>query len=154
MNSHNETPEDLRRREQLATLHILLTPILCFIALLIVAALLSGCRSVKYVPVETVRHDSTYIYKVQRDSIHERDSIFVLIKGDTVYKYQYRYLFVDRARVDTFYVNKTDTISVPYPVEVEKKLSWWQQLKLQLTDWLLLGIGFVIIWLVIRNRRK
>jgi hypothetical protein len=115
---------------------------------------IASCTPVKYVPVESVRLDSTYIYKVQRDSVHLRDSIFVLVKGDTVYQYRDRYLYRDRQRVDTFYVNRTDTIRIPYPVEIEKKLSWWQQLKVKTVGWLFSGALVIVGWLVYKKRNR
>ena len=43
------------------------------LVVLFVLFLLCGCRSVKYVPVETVVTDTTYINKLVRDSIYQRD---------------------------------------------------------------------------------
>lgn len=90
---------------------------------------LTSCKT-KYVPVEAVKRDSIYINKVQRDSIFSRDSIYVREKGDTVLVERYKYLFVDKWLRDTAYISRTD--SVPYPVEVEKKLNWWQRQKMKL----------------------
>lgn len=91
--------------------------------------LLTSCKT-KYVPVEAVKRDSIYINKVQRDSIFSRDSIYVRERGDTVLVERYKYLFVDKWLRDTAYISRTD--SVPYPVEVEKKLNWWQRQKMKL----------------------
>jgi len=56
----------------------------------------------------------------------------MLIKGDTVYKYEYKYRYRDKLLRDTVSISKTD--SIPYPVEVpkyvDKKLSWWQSMLL------------------------
>ena len=123
---------------------------------LFVLFLLCGCRSVKYVPVETVVTDTTYINKLVRDSIYQRDSIYVHDRGDTVTIYRDRYLFVDKAVHDTLYINRTDSIRVPYPVE--KELSRWQRVKMELGGW---AMGVIIVaalvivgWLVYRVRRK
>ena len=91
--------------------------------------LLAGCKTIKYVPVETVRTDTTYITKQQRDSIMLHDSIYIheWQKGDTIYRDRdhWHTSWRDRWRVDTLYKSHTDTIAVPYPVE--KPLTRWQQ---------------------------
>lgn len=115
----------------------------------------TSCRT-QYVPVETVRIEYRTRDSVRYDSIYKHDSIFYLIKGDTVYKYvrqvEYKYLFINRT--DT--ILKTDSVQVPYPVE--KQLSRWQALKMELGGW---AFGIIIIfaliivgWLVYRMRRK
>lgn len=45
---------------------------------------LTSCRSIQYVPVETVHTDTLYQKVVQRDSIHIHDSVTIREKGDTV----------------------------------------------------------------------
>ena len=97
--------------------------------ILLLASVCMSCRT-QYVPIETVKHDSVYINRIKYDSIYHKDSIYILIKGDTVYKYQYKYQYRDKIIRDTVNVTKRD--SIPYPVEVvktvtvEKKLSWLQ----------------------------
>lgn len=105
---------------------------LYFLAMLVLLAIaVTSCRSVRYVPVETVKHDSVYVGKVVRDSVFVKDSVLV-VKGDTVTEYRWKYVFKYKNRTDTLYVNRTDTIRVPYPVEVEKKLTLWQRVKIGL----------------------
>lgn len=116
---------------------IALAPFMCIIVLVLA---ICSCRSVKYVPVETVKHDSIYINKVQVDSVYHRDSIYVVDKGDTVFLYKDRYIYKYKDRTDTVYVTNTDSIHVPYPVE--KELTLWQQIKLELGGW---ALGFMII---------
>ena len=101
-----------------------------FMAMLILLAMaVTSCRSVRYVPVETVKHDSVYFNKVVRDSIHVKDSVLVIVKGDTVTEFRYKYIYRDKAKTDTAYVSRTDTLRVPYPVEA--KLTKWQQFKME-----------------------
>lgn len=123
---------------------------------LILITALCSCRSVKYVPVETVRTDSIYINQVRRDSIYRHDSIYIRDKGDTVWVEKYKYLFVDKLRHDTLYLSRTDSIRVPYPVE--KELNRWQQMKLELGGW---AFGIIITaaltiagWIVYKSRKK
>ena len=90
-----------------------------------------SCRSVQYVPVETVKHDSIYINKAQYDSIYNRDSVYLERAGDTVYLYKYKYIYKYKNLTDTMYVTKTDSIQIAYPVEIIKekyrvpKFLWW-----------------------------
>ena len=95
------------------------------IVILVIATIVASCRSVKYVPVETVRTDTTYITKEQRDSIHIHDSIYVHEhqKGDTVFVEveKIKRIYIDKTTHDTTYVATHDSIPVPYPVEKELK---------------------------------
>lgn len=119
--------------------------------ILLLASVCMSCRSIKYVPVETVRHDSIYINRIKYDSIYHKDSIYMLIKGDTVYTYKYKYQYRDKLIRDTVNVTKRD--SIPYPVEVvktvtvEKALSWWQTLFIWTGGivWVV-GIIALIVW--------
>ena len=96
-----------------------------FLAMLAVV-LLSACRTVKevYIPVENVKTE--YKTVVQADSVHVRDSVYVLVKGDTIYKDRWHTEYRDRWRNDT--ILKADSIPVPYPVE--RKLSKWERVKI------------------------
>lgn len=109
---------------------------------------LAGCKSVQYVPVETVRTDSIYVDRYQRDSIYQRDSVFVnrWIAGDTIYqdKVVWKYVYRDKVKYDTVAILRSDTINVPYPVEC--KLSKWEQLKLNVGGW---AISIIIIIVLI-----
>lgn len=82
---------------------------------------LTGCRSVKYIPVTEYR--DMYVSKtdsfIKTDSVYLHDSITVFAKGDTVYIAKTRF----KDRLKYIYNAKTDTIavhdSIPYPVKVE-----------------------------------
>lgn len=87
---------------------------------------LFSCKSTRYVPVESVKYDSVYLTKLVRDSVYIKDSVLIL-KGDTIREYRYKYIYKYQDRVDTIYINKTDSIKVPYPVEA--KLTKWQTFK-------------------------
>ena len=88
---------------------------------------LTGCRSVKYIPVTEYR--DRYVSKtdsfIKTDSVYLHDSVTVFAKGDTVYISKIRF----KDRLKYIYNAKTDTIavhdSIPYPVnvEVEKRQS-------------------------------
>lgn len=73
------------------------------------------------------------------NSIYQRDSIYTLVKGDTVYQHRYKYLYryLTTNRTDT--ILKSDSIRVPYPVE--KQLTRWQILRMELGGW---AFGIII----------
>lgn len=114
----------------------------------IILSSLAGCKSVQYVPVETVRTDSIYVDRYQRDSIYQRDSVFVnrWTAGDTIYqdKVVWKYVYRDKVKYDTVAILRSNTINVPYPVEC--KLSKWEQLKLNVGGW---AISIIIIIVLI-----
>lgn len=114
----------------------------------ILISILTECKSVQFVPVETVKTDSFYIDRFQRDSIYQRDSVFVdrWTAGDTIYqdKVVWKYVYRDKVKYDTVAILRSDTINVPYPVEC--KLSKWEQLKLNVGGW---AISIIIITLIL-----
>lgn len=130
-------------------------------ALLIIMALtalyvLVGCRT-KYVTVpeyhkEYINRTDTFL---RSDTVFRLDSVVIRMQGDTtvIEKIRWQNRFVNVYKVKTDTIIKTDSVRVPYPVE--KKLSKWQQLRLDFGGWAMGGtvvaIVFIIIWLV---RRK
>ena len=115
------------------------------ITIAIAALCLSACKSIKYVPVETIKVDTTYISQIKIDSIYHRDSIYVEHKGDTVYLSKYKYLYKYIEKHDTLWREKVDTIQVAYPVEA--RLTKWQKIKINIGEYLITAIALVIIWL-------
>lgn len=117
---------------------------LLYIILLTLAIFITSCRSIRYVPVETVRTEYKIRDSIRFDSIYEHDSIFLFLKGDTVYKekYRYKYRYLTINKTDT--VMMTDSVQVPYPVE--KQLSRWQQMKIELGGW---AFGMVVISFIV-----
>ena len=107
------------------------------IILLMFAICFVSCRT-QYIPVESVRTEYKTRDSTRYDSIYQRDSIYTLIKGDTVYLYRYKYLYryLTTNRTDT--ILKNDSIRVPYPVE--KKLNRWQSIKMELGGWVIIVI--------------
>ena len=132
---------------------------------LTVTLALTSCRTVKYIDRNIV--DSTeiavpitntkieYRDRFLYDSIYVHDSIFTLIKGDTVY--------ISKNKETNHLVNKTDTIiktdTIKVPVEITKtvtkteiqikevnRLYWWQKGLIYLGLIVLIsGIVFLII---------
>lgn len=120
--------------------------------------LLSGCKSVQYVPFETVRTDSVYIsdtssvtVKIQyRDSIRIRDSI-VIIKDSAgnIISFE-RYRDEMRSKDSDTCIDKTQNSTntaksnniQQIPIEVEQPLDWWEKMRLNAFWWL---IGAIVV---------
>ena len=127
------------------------------ISILIIAVLaMAACRSTEYVPVPEYHTVNVERAVYVHDSIESRDSIIIRSERDTVFVEKWK----TRTRIlhvhDTLCVEHHDSIRVPYPVE--KKLSKWQQLKI---DWfgelcavLIALLSAIIIYTVWRTRQK
>ena len=127
-----------------------------FVLLLVAALILGACRSVQYVPVESVRHDSVVTILYQRDSIYQHDSVYIKEKADTVLIERWHTRWRNRVSHDTLYMSKTDTIRVPVPVE--RKLSKSERTYITIGKW---SVGVVaglilaaICFIFFRRRRK
>ena len=134
------------------------------ILIVILSFLLSGCKSIQYVPVETthtvyqnhtdtVRQNDTIISE-KETIIREADSSLVAKLGLQLKANEKAILILKRelerqvqnkseVRSDT--VIQKDTIQVPYPVE--KQLTKWQQFKLDFAD-VGLGVCALVVLLV------
>lgn len=102
---------------------------------------LCSCRT-EFIPIESVRYDSIMIEKLMRDSVFVRDSVYLKEIGDTIYKYKDRFVYVYKNRVDTFYAERVREIEIPVPVE--RKLTWWESVKLKYAEWMI-GVVFVLV---------
>lgn len=105
----------------------------------------AGCTKKIYLPVETTtyRTDTIHHEALRHDSIAVSDSIFILIKGDTIYKSHT--LTRDRLvlRTDTLYRSHTDTVHEVQIREVPCSPSRWQSTlsNLGLAALIALGLG-------------
>jgi len=129
--------------------------IIYIIILLMSAICFVSCRT-QYIPVETVRTEYKTRDSIRVDSVYQQDSVYVLVKGDTIYQYRYKYLYKYQYLNRTDTVIKVDSVQVPYPVE--RKLTRWQSIKMELGGW---AFGIIIVfaliiagWLVYRLRKK
>ena len=115
-----------------------------FFLLFTLTLCISSCR-MKNIPVEIARVDSIYFSAIHRDSIIVRDSIYIVEKGDTVYKTKFKYIYRDRIIHDTIFTQKCDTITKV--VEVEKKSSIWQFCKFRFGEvvvFFTILLGFIV----------
>lgn len=117
-----------------------------FLSLFLAVLAATSCTRHVYVPVETTRSDTVYMNRVQLDSIYMRDSVFIEKSGDTIREFQYKYIYRFKDRIDTLYISKTDSIQVPYPVEVVKyktpQWCWWA-----LGGIVLLIVPYIVKWI-------
>lgn len=131
--------------------------------LLAMAALLvsGGCTRKVYVPTEHTVYNTDTVYEavLRVDSLIQRDSVAVVQKGDTVLITRYRDRYRVKERTDTVYKAKTDSVRVREPYPVERKLTKWEQVKMDFGGMFLGGliavvVSAVIVWIVKRKRNK
>ena len=134
--------------------------IVAFIVGVALCALLGSCTTTEYVTVEKIKHDTTYVSKLQRDSIWLHDSIYVKewMKGDTVYRDVDRWhtKYIESIKHDTLYKATHDTIPQPYPVikEVEKQLSRRQQMVMCVGVFSIIGAFCWFAWWAVKILRR
>lgn len=108
----------------------------------IVMLLSAGCKSVEYVPVETVRDYYRTVFV--GDTVYQRDSVIINHVGDTVREEHWRDRWHRSVVTDTVRIN--DTIREPYPVEVPvevaRELTAWAHVKQEVGG---LAIGGVLL---------
>ena len=120
------------------------------LALFLTTAVLifGSCTTTRYVTVPEVHTDTLIQNTVLKDSVFLHDSIYHMEKGDTILIEKWHTKYRERLVHDTLYQHRIDTIAKPYPVPeyVEKKLSWWQRLRLHLGNIMLVLIGAAILY--------
>lgn len=132
----------------------ILSLVICFVITCCV-----GCKPHKEVVTEYVEqpvvvtqehHTESVRVDIVRDTIHQRDSIYHYIKGDTTIIERWHYLqgTTNIAKVDTFI--KVD--SVPYPVVTTKEvvevkevnvLHWWQKALIAVGGVAIIAVGIM-----------
>lgn len=134
---------------------------LALILVVMLALALTSCTKTVYVPTEHTVYNTDTVYEavLRVDSVIQRDSIAVIQKGDTVLITKYRDRYRVKERTDTVYKAKTDSVYVEKPVEVERKLTRWEQTKMDFGGLFLGGmiaalIGAAIVLIVKLKRRK
>lgn len=126
-----------------------------FIVMIAIILLNSCSPKVIYVPeyhTEVVtRTDSV----VKIDSVHVKDSVIIKQAGDTIeidrWHTEYKDRWRERVVIDS--IIKVDSVSVPY--HVEKKLSKWQQAKVDWGGWaMLIVVVLIFLFLIFALRRR
>ena len=130
----------------------LLTYAVVVIALILVL-LLSGCAT-KVVTVPEIHTE--YVYRtdsfLQRDSIYVNDSVFVREKGDTVWIERYKTLYRDRWRDVVRVDSVVEVDSIPYKVEVEKSLTWWERQKIEFGELAMFLMAVLLVFIVLKYK--
>lgn len=126
---------------------------------LMALGLVSSCAvKERVVTVERVRTDTLRETRNIRDSIYLHDSVWVkqYELGETVFveKERWHTRYQDRLLMDTMYVSRTDSVPVPYPVEVkvEKELSTWQSFRMTLGTIALCMLAVYVVYRIIRKK--
>lgn len=110
----------------------------------IVCFFLGSCKT--YIPVP--EYHNVYVEKhdtlVTRDSIFQKDSVYMWMQGDTIWKEKFSVLYKDRWRDKIVYRDsiRVDSIRVPMPVVTERKMRWQDKAAY-------IGLGFVVSLFVI-----
>jgi hypothetical protein len=116
---------------------------------------LFSCKGVQYVPVETVRVETERVVDIQRDSVYILDSIYVREANDTIYITKWRTEYKETLRIDTFNVERIDTLNTI--VEVERRLTKWQQTKMDVGAGVMWAVPILIVvglFLLYRKLKK
>ncbi len=115
----------------------------------------AACTRTNYVPLETVRTEyrDREVERLVTDTV--RDTHLVWVKGDTVVDVREKER-VRRVEIhDTCFMERTDTIRVPYPVG--RELTRWEQTKMDFGGFALgglaIGLSIVVLWLIKKFRR-
>ena len=127
--------------------------IILSVALLTAALwLVCSCSGVRYMPVENTAVDSVYVNVLQRDSIFVQDSVYIREKADTVFVTRWHAEYRDALRIDTFYIERVD--SVNHIVEIEKRLTKIQQLKMDIGNGVMYAVPIIIFLYVLYRKMK
>lgn len=155
---------------------------LIYAIIILLTSAICSCRTVKYVPVES-KADSVVVEKLVEVQLPpDSATIRALLECDENGKVVLNWLDIAnsknaqaqlvidslgnllakmRTKPDTVYlpskeVTVTKDVKVPYPVE--KELTRWQQMKLELGGWafgIIITAALVIVgWLVCKSRKK
>ena len=156
----------------------------CLVALWMIAVLMVGfiliglgaCRSVQYVPVETIKHDSIYISKTdtlkvthtikEKEYVTVKDSSSVVLDeqgkvikqeiwhNKTIIRQMSDSLDFYKAKYDSLYSAKQDTFYVPYPVERERKATFKELFFYQIGKYSIIPIIALVVLIIICVKKR
>ena len=123
---------------------------------------MTSCTTQKPVVLERVINKTDTLYKTNyiADTFRVHDSIYVesYAVGDTIYKTKNVYKWRDRVSVktDTIYKSILRADSIPVPVPVEHKATWWERTQMfvgKIADGaVILCLISLLLWLIHRKR--
>lgn len=129
--------------------------VLILLAAFLIAFLLmlcTGCKT-RYLPMEKTKIEYITRDSIRVDSTFVHDSVYIRERGETITVFKYKY--IDRYK----YINKTDTVLktdttlITRVQTVEKSLSWWQKLRINLGGVTLIAIFIVIVSFILKRFR-
>lgn len=133
------------------------------IILIVLTSVFTSCRTCRYSNIETNRSDTLYMashiadraVSIRTDSIVIRDSVAMVISGDTVRIENWHWRDRVKADIDTIDRWRTrtvyKTISKRYTVKIKQPLEWWQKSLMWIG--IIFVIGFVVR-LIIRSKTQ
>jgi len=115
----------------------------------------NSCKTIQYVPIETIRTEKEYINLIRIDSIYMKDSIYIRALNDTVFIDKYQYIYRNIYIADTVSILKVDSIPYPVKVEVDKiiyKRKFIDTVQIWLLYMLLPMIIILYLWNWLKNK--
>lgn len=107
-----------------------LNGIIPFLMAAIFCAMISGCRSHSTIDNAIVHHDTCYVDRLKRDSVHVHDSIYLheYMRQDTFFieRVRWRTKFIESFKHDSIYIAKKDTVTNTVTIELQRDLTGWQ----------------------------
>jgi hypothetical protein len=139
-----------------------------------------SCKTTQYVPVKEIRTDTLrksrkdsikWIEKIHfTDSIRWRDSVATKVdaQGNIIGKDTWHWrektssvkdsTWYYKSRLDSVLHSKTDSVPKPYPVYkdkyIDKKLSWWQTLALDMGYVVIGAVLLAIVYFIVKLWKK
>jgi len=116
-----------------------------YLLLVLLVIILTGC-SPKRQLTEQERNDKeireriVYRDRVQRDSVFVHDSIYMMVKGDTVFRDKIKYVNVFKYKTDTAYVCRIDTMYMIKKEVFREELSFRERMKIKSFPYLCTGL--------------
>lgn len=141
-----------------------------FISRLLMIGMLCSCTSVKYVPIESTRVDSIYYTDtiITEKLVPYRDSVVIEVQGDSASSYLYNpyagswavykhgnlfhslFIFDKPLEINFKMPHNIKVFTRDVPIEVEKPLTRWEKIKLELGGIAMGVLGVLVVLGIIR----
>lgn len=137
---------------------------------------LGSCKSVKYVPIETIKHDSIYISKTdtlkvthtikEKEYVTVKDSSSIVLDeqgkvlkqeiwhNKTIIRQMSDSLEYYKAKFDSLYSAKQDTFYIPYPIERERKATFKELFFYQIGKYSIIPIIALVVLIIICVKKR
>lgn len=123
------------------------------ICLVLAAASCRGYREVVK-EVQVPIHDTTYVTKIEKDSVYIETSVKEFVKGDTMFLVKTLTKYVEKLKTDTVsvYVEKPIEIVKTEVKTVDKQLAWWQKTLMYIGGFFIIGVVSFFILLILKTK--